>query len=696
MPKIDKEKRQRGKKHKKPKQEEPVPEEPLAGPSWMAPQPAVQELDQPFGALDPDLKAYLRSVDLKLNEWRDTETLFLDATVGELKGKELVLATDPECSKILERISHVVDHGAKRALLRALSGSYPTLVKHRFGSHVCQTFLKVAAESLQDETIGDDISEPEPGSDLSFERLLELLPVCPSMLSDLFATHVLSDLLLILSARSWSELEALREQASEWRTSKATRRKHHRIQQQNNRGNTAESTSKPIPEEFAHISKQFADKIISEIGSEDLRRCAFDQVASSSLQALLKIDLTLGKSKTRGRLLELLLPGLTSGQSHLLGFTDKGKHPHKRVATLGSVPPTQVIALFDSMARDKVASHVVEIVVAHVPDSIFRAIWKNCLAPSLANLVNDPVANFSIATATTRLNESEVSDLMKLPAASWAATVASGRTGPLKALIDRTATLGSLEAAAVQIVSKAFGAENSTDRAMLVNRILTLQPDETIEADSDVVNPDSKPSMYPNRLKSGGYGPRRSQHPNASRSSEPTVQGALILQSMLRLSDPHNSVVCEGIDSMTAEARISLSRSPIASRVLDAMIDSPTVSAKAKRKLISSFIGQYHILADYKLGSRVAENLYKAGDPFLREKVARSLFEHEQSLRQSMYGRFLLNHVNIPLLKRSPEEWKRAQAKSIQEAASAASSTSGKRKRNGDEIEEVFQASKKR
>lgn len=43
--------------------------------------------------------------------------------MAELKGKELVLATDPECSKILERISHVVDHGAKRALLRALSGS---------------------------------------------------------------------------------------------------------------------------------------------------------------------------------------------------------------------------------------------------------------------------------------------------------------------------------------------------------------------------------------------------------------------------------------------------------------------------------------------------------------------------------------------------------------------------------------------
>ncbi|KAG8960453.1 hypothetical protein FRC00_000306 [Tulasnella sp. 408] len=86
MPKIDKEKRQRGKKHKKAKQEEPISEESLAGPSWIAPQPAVQELDQPFGALDPDLKAYLRSVDLKLNEWRDTEW-DVQLTEDELQGE---------------------------------------------------------------------------------------------------------------------------------------------------------------------------------------------------------------------------------------------------------------------------------------------------------------------------------------------------------------------------------------------------------------------------------------------------------------------------------------------------------------------------------------------------------------------------------------------------------------------------------
>ncbi|KAG8944967.1 Nucleolar protein 9 [Tulasnella sp. 424] len=693
MPKIDKEKRQRGKKHKKPKEAEIPPEEPHAGPSWIAPQPAVHDLDQPpFGALDPDLKAYLRSVDLKLNEWRDTawdiqltqdelqgEKLFLDATVTELKGKELVLATDPDCSKIMERIGHVVDNDAKRALLQALAGSYPTLVKDRFGSHVCQTFLKVATEPLQEEAADDDTSETKSESSPSVTHLFvnaakELLPISPSMLSDPFAAHVLSDVLLILSARSWADIQALREEASEWRTSKATRRKHHRIQQQQSNEITAGSIESPVPAEFAHLAKQFSDKITGEMSSEDLRHCAFDQVASPALQALLKVDLTLGKLKRRGQLLESLLPGLTSE----------------------SIPPPQTISLFSSMARDKVASHVVETIAAHVPDSTFRAIWKSCLSPALTDLVNDPLANFSIATAVSRLSEAEVRDVVELPGEVWAATVAKGRTGPLKALIDRAALLSVLEGEVVQIVCKAFGLENSTDPAMVVNRILTLDPDEAMETESPLVTPDSMPSMYPNRLKARGYGPRRTKQSHASGSSEPTVQGALILQSMLRLSDPHNAMISEGIDSMTVEARVSLSTSPIASRILDALLDSPTVPAKAKRKLVSSFIGQYNILADDKLGSRVAENLYKAADPFLRERIARSLFEHEHQLRQSTYGRFLLNHVNIPLLKRSPEEWKRAQARSIVEAASATSSTSGKRKREKDEIEELFQASRKR
>lgn len=43
---------------------------------------------------------------------------------------------------------------------------------------------------------------------------------------------------------------------------------------------------------------------------------------------------------------------------------------------------------------------------------------------------------------------------MRLGLTPYLVCLASGRTGPLKALIDRTATLGSLEAAAVQVITQ--------------------------------------------------------------------------------------------------------------------------------------------------------------------------------------------------------------------------------------------------
>lgn len=155
MPKAPGEVRKRGKKKKK-QQEEPeyLPEPDYAeeGPSWISkPLPQKDEPDLPFGAVEQDLKAYFRSVDLKLEEWSTSSlqenfeesedgelrpslevtklifrlqerSLFLLAAISEVRGKELQLATDPECSRVLERLARVGDDGVKRALLHSFSG----------------------------------------------------------------------------------------------------------------------------------------------------------------------------------------------------------------------------------------------------------------------------------------------------------------------------------------------------------------------------------------------------------------------------------------------------------------------------------------------------------------------------------------------------------------------------------------------
>lgn len=48
---------------------------------------------------------------------------FIMAVLTEMEGKELQLATDPDCSTILERVSHSMDDFARRVLMDKFAGS---------------------------------------------------------------------------------------------------------------------------------------------------------------------------------------------------------------------------------------------------------------------------------------------------------------------------------------------------------------------------------------------------------------------------------------------------------------------------------------------------------------------------------------------------------------------------------------------
>lgn len=57
------------------------------------------------------------------------------------------------------------------------------------------------------------------------------------------------------------------------------------------------------------------------------------------------------------------------------------------------------------------------------------------------------------------------------------------------------------------------------------------------------------------------------------------------------------------------------------SRVLDAVLESPTVLHKDKRKFVMTFIGHYHLLVDDRIGSRVGERCWAFADPYLKVRI---------------------------------------------------------------------------
>lgn len=72
------------------------------------------------------------------------------------------------------------------------------------------------------------------------------------------------------------------------------------------------------------------------------------------------------------------------------------------------------------------------------------------------------------------------------------------------------------------------------------------------------------------------------------------------------------------IEALSAEDGLSMTKSPVSSRVFDVLLESSTVPYRSKRALVTAFIGQFHLLVNDRVGSFVAEKLWQAGDPYLR------------------------------------------------------------------------------
>lgn len=77
-----------------------------------------------------------------------------------------------------------------------------------------------------------------------------------------------------------------------------------------------------------------------------------------------------------------------------------------------------------------------------------------------------------------------------------------------------------------------------------------------------------------------------------------------------------------------------------------------------------SLIEHYHLLVDDRIGSRVGDRCWASADPYLKEKIGRSLIPQEQFLAASYYGKYFARNLHLQLLKRRPDDWKAMQSKS--------------------------------
>ncbi|KAJ7672874.1 ARM repeat-containing protein [Mycena rosella] len=706
---MPKEHRKRGKK-KKPEPEwqppvqelqpEPLPQE-SAGPSWIVPGPNHPEDDvnpeAPFGYVDVDVKAYFRTVDVQIRDWQDNAAeagtnedsdpneerrMFFVAALTEMVGKEKQLATDPDCSLILERMSYSMDDFVRRVFVDSLIGSYDVLVKHRFASHVCQTLFTVANQTVAREKRGifPTVSESsEKGELRTLTQLIvdvceELFPVFAPLIMDPFASHVIRALLLLLSPSSVPSHETA-QNAMRSKKSAAWKAKQGSLKSVFKEGESKGDPAINVPPGvFTEAARKFVQVVRSELDENETRALAADKVASPTLQMLLAVEADQQMTEDADSLMDRVLVGLISSS---------------REDPTGTPPVSDYL---NTLLRDPTSSHLLETVVARCPEPAFCILWATYLKGNLPRIAAHPVANFVLAKALERVNAAQLAEACAELQNVWGKLIQTSRTGVLRAAIDRAATLNACGAEITEAIFAAFQTMTPEERNVLVPCVLRLQTYQELQAAMKAA--DNIPA------EAGKAHPRRD-----SSEHEPKVQGAVLLQSLLRLSEPHNQLVIASLNSMSIDEILLMAHHAISSRVLDALLDSVTVHTKVKRQFVLSFIGSYHLLVDDRIGSRVGDRCWAFSDTYLKEKIARSLINQEQFLAGSYYGKYFARNLNLYLLQRRPEEWRTMQSernRPEQPKVSAAPTTQPadaipgkerkKRKRNteGNEIEELF------
>ncbi|KAJ6510238.1 armadillo-type protein [Mycena vitilis] len=683
---MPKEHRKRGKKKKpepewQPPEPKNVPQDEL--PSWIvsAPNHAAEEEDvnpeAPFGYVDVDVKAYFRTVDVQIRDWQnsaadpgfneeDTDPneerrMFFVAALTEMVGKEKQLATDPDCSLILERMAYSMDDFVRRVFVDSLIGSYDVLVKHRFASHVCQTLFTIASQTVSREKRAIMPTVPE-SSDKGELRTLtqlvidvceELFPVFASLVMNPFASHVIRALLLLLSPNLATSQETAQhvmrsKKSAAWKARQGPLKSVFK-----DGDNKADFTP---PDAFTEAARKFVEVVRRELGGNETRALAADKVASPTLQMLLAVEADQQMTEDPDSLMDRVLVGLVSAS---------------RDDPSGAAPVSDYL---NTLLRDPTSSHLLETIVTRCPESAFSILWATYFKGNLPRIASHPVANFVLAKAMERISGSQLTEACAELQNVWAKLIQTSRTGVLRAAMDRAANLKDCGSEITAAIFTAFQAESLEERNLLVPCVLRLQ---------------------------------RTQDYKAPGISEPTVQGAVLLQSLLRLPEPHYQLVTDSLNSMSAEEMIAIAHHNMSSRVLDALLDSPTVALKIKRQFVLSFIGRYHLLVDDRIGSRVGDRCWAFSDTYLKEKIARSLISQEQFLAGSYYGKFFARNLNLYLLQRRPDEWRTMQTNrnrptepqpvapsTIQPVGVISSKEHKKRKRDaaGDEIEELFTA----
>ncbi|ORY23216.1 armadillo-type protein [Naematelia encephala] len=378
------------------------------------------DTDTPFGILDPDLKGYFRTVEDQIKDWegvssageeREDRQNFLTSVLAELRGHELQVATDPDTAVVLERLLPSLGDWGRRVIGDAFGDNWETLIRHRFGSHVAQTWFTLAADTLDREARGSFPPQQKSQSEIVDNQgvlptmmtlittiITSLLPNLPPLLTNPHASPPIRLLLLVISPhKSLPSLDGTgtdsirSKRSNKYRKGQDVKGKSIFGDDDGKGKGKGKEAQREVPKEVVAVRKEMREVLMQRISGMEWRGMGVEAVGSAAVQLLLELEVEEGESTKPDSILDHLTEGL--------------------VTNLKSSPSPQPYPT--NLLTTQTGTRLFETTLRVVPQPIFEKVWELYFVGKTGKLAGHPYANFVVAKGVSRLEKDGIEAVVK-------------------------------------------------------------------------------------------------------------------------------------------------------------------------------------------------------------------------------------------------------------------------------------------
>ncbi|XP_036129193.1 nucleolar protein 9 [Molossus molossus] len=568
----------------------------------------------PHPHLSPEALGYFRRALSALKEAPEAgeeRELMVHNVLKEAEAQALALATNRTGSEMLQELLGFSPLKPLCRVLATLRSNLHLVACHRCGVHVLQSAL-LQLPRLLGSRVEEEVEVGEDGKDPPSETLEELVlglasEVCDDFLiycGDTHGSFVVRTLMQMLGGTLLESERARHRGSQSPEAQRAPTRE-------------CKPTDFEVPESFLNCLQDLCSCFL-----KDIAVFITDKISSFCFQVALQI-------------LHRKLPQFCA---HLCNAVID--YLSNRNSSADGSP----LLLF---LQDQTSSRLLEQVLLVLDPPRLQSLFEDHFQGRLQTLAAHPIANFPLQRLLDAVTTPELlSPVFEELSPALEAVLAQGHPGVVIALVGACRRVGTHQAQVLQLLLEAFHcAEPPSRQVACVPLFATLMTYE----------------VYYGLLEEEGAVPAEHQVEMGTTRAlgEVTVLGSLLLQHLLHFSTP--ALILRSLGALTGPQLLSLAQSPAGSHVLDAILTSPSVTRKQRRRVLKTLKGQYVALACSRHGSRVLDAIWGGAALGARKEIAAELGERNQELIRDPFGHHVARNVALTTFLKRREAWEQQQ-----------------------------------